>query len=180
MNPLPNERTPRAFCLFLGGSRPLGVGLEIVAEVVESSRLVRVPLCPRPVLGLLTYRGKVVPILGLGSTDRDGHSADPAGPGHAFLVLKTRHGLWGLAIDRPGVQVEASSEPKPFDGNPPPGGFVVNGAVDHDGKTHAILDHDQSWRGVRSEVERWYRLAIEGQQPAHSARETTGVGSLPR
>lgn len=174
MNPSANDHTSRAFCLFFGGSRPLGVGLEIVAEVVESSRLVRVPLCPRPVLGLLTYRGKVVPILGLGPADQDRHRADPGDDEQAFLVLRTGQGLWGLAIDRPGVQVEASSDPKPFDGPPPPGGFVVTAAVDHNGVSHAILDHDQTWRGIRSEVERWYLLAIEGHRPGHSRSDSAG------
>lgn len=168
MTPETDAQSPRCFCLFTGGSRPLGVDLEAVAEVVESARLVRVPLCPRPVLGLLTYRGKVVPVLGLGSADRDRPAADD-GAGHAFLVLRTAQGLWGLAIDRGGVLIEHAPEALPFRGDPPPGGFAVAGAVDRGGVSHAILDPGRSWRGVRSEIERWYALAIEDRRPERPA-----------
>ena len=160
------ESPTHAFCLFHCDSLPLGVPLEVVAEVLEPVRLVRLPLCPRQVLGLCTYRGKIVPVLRPGAEMTEPSRSTEISE-HAYLILKTAHGLWGLGIDRAGVTVEVSRETRhdrPFS---IPGGFVSRGGVDHDGTMHAILDHEGTWTGLKSEIDRWYRDAL-GLDPARS------------
>lgn len=150
-----------AFCLFSSDSSPLAVDLERVVEVVASGRLIPLPLCPRQVLGLWTYRGKIVPILGLGARNR-AHSAADHETRRAFLILRTYQSLWGLAIDREGVRVEVTGSLRSAaDCIELPGGFRAAGEIEVAGVSHAILDPERSWRGVKSEIERWYSLALD-------------------
>ena len=160
MNPGADPCTSRALCLFSSDSRPLAVDLERVVEVVASGRLVQLPLCPRQVLGLWTYRGKIVPILGLGAPKRAQAVGDHE-TRRAFLILKTHQGLWGFAIDREGVHVEVTRPLRSADHIELPGGFLVAGEIESGGVNHAILDLERSWRGVKSEIERWYGLALD-------------------
>lgn len=149
-----------ALCLFSSDSRPLAVELERVVEVIAAGRLIPLPLCPRQVLGLWTYRGKIVPILGLGARNR-AQSAGDHETRRAFLILKSHQSLWGLAIDRDGVRVEVTGPLRSADGIELPGGFQAAGEIEAGGVSHAILDPERSWRGVKSEIERWYSLALD-------------------
>ncbi|WP_169977383.1 chemotaxis protein CheW [Tautonia rosea] len=160
MNPGPDPSSSRALCLFSIASRPLGVDLETVVEVVASGRLVQLPLCPRQVLGLWTYRGKIVPILGLGAQQRNQTGGENE-TRRAFLILRTHQGLWGLTIDREGVQVEVTEPLQSADRAELPGGFMTAGEIESGGVTYAILDLERSWRGVKSEIERWYGLVLD-------------------
>ncbi|WP_152049630.1 chemotaxis protein CheW [Tautonia marina] len=149
-----------ALCLFSSDSRPLAVDLERVVEIVAAGRLIPLPLCPRQVLGLSTYRGKIVPILGLGVRNR-AHSAGEYETRRAFLILKSHQSLWGLAIDREGVRVEVAGSLRSADWVELPGGFQTAGVIEAGGVSHAILELERSWLGVKSEIERWYGLALD-------------------
>ncbi|MEW4569349.1 chemotaxis protein CheW [Tautonia sp. JC769] len=155
-----SDPSSRTLCLFSSSFRPLAVDLESVVEVVSSGPLVPLPLCPRQVLGLWTYRGKIVPILGLAAQDRVVAAGDHEAK-RAFLILKTHQSLWGFAIDREGVRIEAGCSPRSADLAELPGGFLASGEIEGGGIPHAILDLERSWRGVKSEIERWYGLALD-------------------
>ena len=54
-----------AYCLVPCRSSVLAVSLAAVETIMEAARLIRLPLCPRPVTALCPYRGGFLPILGL-------------------------------------------------------------------------------------------------------------------
>ncbi|QDV35814.1 chemotaxis protein CheW [Tautonia plasticadhaerens] len=159
MDEPPEGRPSRAYCLFLSESRPLGVPLDAVAEVMEAGRLVRLPLCPGQVVGLCTYRGKIVPVVRPGD-EGGGPPGGGEGGGRAVLILRTGRGLWGLSIDRGGVSVEVAGEGPAGEGPPIGRGFVASGSVGRRGTSHAVLDPDRSWRGVKTEIDQWYADAL--------------------
>jgi chemotaxis signal transduction protein len=153
----------RAFCLFQSESRPLGVVLEVVAEVMEAGRLVWLPLCPRQVVGLCTYRSKIVPVIRPSDPDRPpAYGLGGDGRERAVMILRTGNGLWGLSIDRGGVSVEVARE-SPADGGGTMAlarGIVASGTVDREGMSHTILDHDRTWRALKTEIDHWYADAL--------------------
>jgi chemotaxis signal transduction protein len=163
MDDLPEGRPSRAFCLFQSESRPLGVVLDVVAEVMEAGRLVWLPLCPRQVVGLCTYRSKIVPVIRPGAPDRPpAIGLGGGGRERAVMILRTGNGLWGLSIDRGGVTVEVARE-SPAGGGGQGAlarGFVASGTVDREGRSHAILDHDRTWRALKTEIDHWYADAL--------------------
>lgn len=146
--------SPRSLCLFTCGARPYAVGVESVVEVIELGPLVRIPLGPRPVLGLCVYRGGVAPIAWPGPGDMP--APEEKGPAPAVLVLRSDHGLWGLAIDRGGVAV-GEAPPGWQPGTPSVSGFLsIVGEIDRGGKSHALLDPEASWQTLRTTIEHWY------------------------
>lgn len=173
MDDPPEGRPSRAYCLFLSESKALGVHLDVVAEVMEAGRLVWLPLCPRQVVGLCTYRGKIVPVVRPGG-EGGGPSSGGAGRERAVLILRAGHGLWGLSIDRGGVSVEVARE-GPVGAEPPIGrGFVASGSVGRGGVSHAILDHDRTWRGLKTEIDQWYADALGSEGGGFSAPSGRG------
>lgn len=141
----------RHWCLFQGARRAYAVGLEVVAEVVEVDRLVRLPHGPSQVLGLCTLRREVVPVVRLGP---DGPSRTP-GPGAGLvLVLRTSRDTWAVPIGGEGTAVvEGPLEttcPNPDPATPwlSPLGTVRRGAV-----AHVALDAETTWARVRAAAE---------------------------
>jgi hypothetical protein len=37
---------------------------------------------------------------------------------------------------------------------------VASGTVDREGRSHAILDHDRTWRALKTEIDHWYADAL--------------------
>ncbi|RUL82003.1 chemotaxis protein CheW [Tautonia sociabilis] len=166
---------PRAYCLFSCESRPMGVPLEAVAEVMEPGRLVRLPLCPKPVRGLCTCRGKIVPVIG--ASRPAGEPIPPPGDrSGALLMLRSANGPWGLAIDRAGVTVEVAPESPAAGELAPPGGFVVSGTVQRGGIPHAILDIDRTWKGLKAEIDRWYAAVLGVESPGNPSPRPARAG----
>jgi hypothetical protein len=156
-------RMAGAYCLFHCGVGYLAVDVNSVEVVVEVHRLVRLPLCPRPVSALGIYRGGVLPIVEpIDDSSRVG--AASAGQQPSVLVLRTGHGPLGLLIDRGSLavvedcRVAASGAVGAERGEASalPGGLVAAGSIERDGSPHAILDVGRTWAALRGLVESGY------------------------
>jgi hypothetical protein len=149
----------RAYCLFAFGAKRLAVGVDAVEGFTEPARLVRLPLCPRIVAGVCTYRGGLLPVIepAAGATGRP-----------SVLILRTGHGLLGLLISRGETAVvEAGDILGSEEGESPlPGGLVAAGAVERGGIACPVLDLDRTWAAVR-------RLISGG----HDAGRSTGIAT---
>lgn len=155
-------------CLFACRSLALAVPVEAVEAIVEAARLVRLPLSPWPLAGLCPHRGRFIPVV-RPTDDPASRAYSAGGSAHTVLVLRTSHGELGLLIDRAGIAIEAGVETAPdASGGPggPPGsptlrgGFVAVGRIEREGRSHAVLDPDASWAGLRSMIERWYGTCL--------------------
>jgi hypothetical protein len=158
MRPAEGEGT-RTYCLFPYRSSLLAVRVEAVETVVEAARLVRLPLCPAPVLALCIYRNGLVPIHRPAGAGADWPAESPDRR-RAVLVLRTPHGPLGLLIRRGEVAFVADGRAGGADdcGEPSPiaAGVVVAGALEHEGKAYAVLDPGRTWKAVREAIERGY------------------------
>ena len=177
MDPTAADRSARSYCLFTSGPRALGLDVTSVIEVIRAGLLVQLPLCPRSVLGLCAYRGGFVPVVGPehGWESLSVHGEDR---GQGVLVLRTRRGPVGLLIDRGGVSVEAGTA-GPDDAGPPlPGGFAVGGLIERDGRSHAILDPERTWQGLRDEIERRYSDVLGPRRPEAIGAAPVGLSGV--
>lgn len=137
--------------------------VDAVEGILEAARIVRLPLCPRPVAGLCTYRGRILPVV-RPADDCEGWAAGHPGRRATVLVLRTGQGLLGLLIDRDGIRIVADCE---VDGGRGPDGearasegLVVAGSIERDGKSHAVIDPDRTWSDLRSTIERGYGQSV--------------------
>jgi len=155
-----------SFCLFHCESLPFAVAVADVAEIAEIDALVRIGLCPPRILGLCPYHRQVVPVVALG---RDSCRAAPPtsdrrssakGTREVVLIMQTSQGMWGVLIDRDGttITVQRPSRHEPRDDGD---GVVTAGQIDHGGVSHALLDAELTWRGLRSLVVNWFALFNE-------------------
>jgi chemotaxis signal transduction protein len=166
----------RPWCLFHCGTTSFAIGLEVVAEVVEADRLVRLPHSPPQVLGLCTLRREVIPVIGLAPIQPGVESAGP--PSRVVvLILKTGRGPWGFRVNADGTSVaEASLEdPSPHAGQATVPGLVVAGSIRKGEAVYSVIDADATWQLVRERVEDWYRNQW-GVTP--TARPSSPVGAL--
>ncbi len=155
-----------SLCLFASNARPLAVDLEVVDGVVEFDTLIGIPLCPPQVLGLSSYHREVVPVVQIeGQTPE---VAEEPGAKLIALILRGKHGHWGLRIDQGKVTiVDAPSRSPAGAPLPPPlesGWPTIAGRFERTGETFDILDPEGSWRGLRDRIEHWYRL-VGGRGP---------------
>lgn len=160
-----SRRSSRAYCLFPCRSRLLAVAVDAVEGILEAARLVRFPLCPWPVAGLCTYRGRILPVV-RPADDCEGWAGGRPGLRPTVLVLRTGHGHLGLLIDRDGIRIVADAEVDggagPVGGRAPlpPEGLVVAGTIDREGKSHAVIDPDRTWSALRSVIEGGYGAGL--------------------
>ena len=154
-----DPETTRSYCLFPSGARLMAVDVESVEAIMQAARLVRLPLCPHPVLGLCTYRGGLLPIIGTA----DGPVAQDKESGirnSAVLILRTGGGPLGLRVDRSKIAVVegcgAEGDGRIQETSPPPGILVAAGSIVWDGMSYPLLDPDRTWRAVRDRIERGY------------------------
>jgi len=77
------------------GEERFAVPVSMVREVVVLPALTRIPSAPPAVRGLANVRGRLVTVLG--GMSRNGFPA--AGTGESLVVLRSRQGQLGLAVD---------------------------------------------------------------------------------
>jgi purine-binding chemotaxis protein CheW len=135
-------------------ARPYAVALHAVAEIVESERLVRLPLGPPRVLGLCTYRRDLVPVISFDEPSADATVAEAGRP--VVLILRGEHGTWGLKIDRGGTLVAEGPLEDCGTASASPGGAVVIGMITRGASAHAVIDAEGTWWNARDAIERWY------------------------
>jgi chemotaxis signal transduction protein len=176
MDDKPHEPST-AFCLFPCKSRPLAVSLDVVAGVMETGRLVQLPLCPHPVVGLCTYRGAFIPVV-LPALETDGRRSAGSDRESSVLVLRTGHGDLGLLIDREGISIANDCDVSPQgalgsqrrEDSALPTGFVIVGTVARNGKVHSVLDPERTWQGLRSVIDHWYGTSVGNRASATASR----------
>jgi chemotaxis signal transduction protein len=147
------------YCLFRCKSRRYAVAVDRVACVMESPRLVGLPLCPSRMVGLCSYRREVVPVLDLGSEPASGSShAVSASAEESVLLIHSTSGTWGIRVDRSRTRI-AGARLSCHETAGGDGGVVTTGLVRHEGSEHALIDVDSTWESIRSEVLRRYAAA---------------------
>jgi purine-binding chemotaxis protein CheW len=142
----------QAWCLFQSGSESYGLRLEVVAEVVEIERLVRLPHSPPQVVGLCSLRRDIIPIIRLNEdAAADTH---PVGAKLLVLFLRTKKGTWGLRINAEGTIVaeegldEISRQVTERTDEPT---ALVRGDT-----SYRVIDPERTWQNVRDRVDDWY------------------------
>ncbi len=92
-----------SWCFFRSEAYPFAVELEVVAEVVQADRLIRLAHCPPQILGMCTVRRDVIPVLTLnpGAASTEPAPETPV----VVLVIRSDQGMWGIRIDREGTAV---------------------------------------------------------------------------
>lgn len=176
-------RGAKGYCLFPCGAGSLAVGVDAVEAVMEADRLVRLPLCPRPVFALCIYRGSILPIVGPVG-DSKGWDGARGGRLPAVLVLRTGHGHLGLLIDRGALavvedcQVSGGDRRENAGGEawPLPEGLVAAGSIERDGLPHPVLDVDRTWKAMRSLIESGYDAGRGNGPLAASTWAAGGIG----
>lgn len=178
-------RRPIAYCLFPSQSRFLAVSVDAIEGIIETARLVRLPLCPPPVSALCSYRGGVLPVVCLADECED-RIAERRGSRPTVLVLRTEHGNLGLLIDREDIaivedyQVHGTGNLAGDGGEalPLPKGLIGVGSIERHGNSHAIIDPNRTWMALRSVIEQGYQagLGIEGAAAGSSSSEGMSAG----
>lgn len=95
-------------CTFRAGSLLFGVEVARVQEVLRSLRIVRVPLAPPAIRGLINLRGQIITVIDL--SRRLGLGDPAAGAGNANVVVTTEHGPVCLLVDEVGDVMEVSED----------------------------------------------------------------------
>jgi chemotaxis signal transduction protein len=150
-----------SFCLFHCGSQPFALALSNVAEIAEVDALVRIGLCPPRIAGLCPLHRQVVPVVTLGGdpsrmvplTPEQGNSGK--GSKEIVLIVQAGQGMWGILIDREGTSI-STQRPSRHEPKNEADGVVTEGRIDHQGVSHALLDAESTWRGLRALVVNWY------------------------
>lgn len=150
-----------SYCLFHSGSKPFAITLANVAEIAEVDALVRVGLCPPRIAGLCPLHRQVVPVVTLGLdlsrtvplTPKQHNSAK--GSKEIVLIVQAGQGMWGILIDREGTSI-TTQRPSRHEPKNEADGVVTEGRIDHQGVSHALLDAESTWRGLRTLVVNWY------------------------
>ncbi len=155
-----------SYCLFRCESLPLAVAVANVAEIAEIDALVRISLCPPRIVGLCAYHRQVVPVVKLGKDPSPAAPSAVEQPGQvqglkeAVLIMQNPQGMWGILIDRQGSSL-TSQQPLRHDRREDIEGLVTEGRIEHQGVSHALLDAESTWRGLRGMVVNWYGLFNE-------------------
>jgi len=161
----------------------LAVRVDDVDAFLEADRFVRIPLAPRPVAGLCTYRGGVLPILDP-ADDREGSGAGT----FVVLSLRTRRGLLGLLVSRGEVVIVADGQgmgtgPDPAaeaGGAPLPQGLVAAGVIERDGETFPVIDPEGTWSRVREMIVDGYTSGRRGSKPtSEPGRDSSQERGIP-
>jgi purine-binding chemotaxis protein CheW len=95
-------------CTFRAGSLLFGVEVARVQEVLRSLRIVRVPLAPPAVRGLINLRGQIITVLDLGRRLGLGDRASDAACSN--VVVTTEHGPVSLLVDEVGDVMDVSED----------------------------------------------------------------------
>jgi CheW-like domain len=162
-----------AYCLLPGRSRSLAVSLDAVVGLVEAGRIIRLPLCPTPVVGLCMSRGGFMPVLRpIECADADDRRALEADRAETILVLRTPRGDIGLLIRREGVSIAENCVVRTTEPRTLPMGFIASGSIERDGATLAVIDPARSWQGVRTLLDGWY-AAVTHEDQSTSAAEVS-------
>jgi chemotaxis signal transduction protein len=167
------------FCHFHTDTGPIAVSMESVAGVLETDSLVRLAWSPPQVVGMCSYHREVVPVVTLGdfsrgvSKDRPerrdqaraaGSRAAKVGIDEStrfvLLILKTKHGAWGLRVDSEHT-IMSRERPQYHAPQIDADGAMRIGTVRRAGVCYGILDAEATWRGLRSAFARWLELTCE-------------------
>ncbi len=97
-----SERQP--YCTFFLGDLFLGVEARHVQEILRRQDLVRVPLAPAVVGGLLNLRGQIVTAIEL--RERLGLPPRPPGQAPVHVVMRSAEGVFSLLVDEVGDVLE--------------------------------------------------------------------------
>jgi len=94
---IPEELVSRDLkvCIFRAGEKVLNIPVDNLLEITELTGIVPLPGAPDYLIGIAHYRGKVVPVLDIGSIAGDEKSPSP---GKWLLVLKVGEDLLGLSV----------------------------------------------------------------------------------
>lgn len=131
---------------FLIGEEEYGIETGRVREIVKAVRLTSVPRVPPFILGIMMFRGTIVPIFDLRL--RFGLSPSRFDPDSRFIILDVEadgeRGLGGMLVDRvEGVaEIGPSIEPVPMTITGRPAGFLLGVArrsVEKSGERLVIL-----------------------------------------
>ncbi len=82
-------------CIFRAGEKVLNIPVDNLLEITELTEIVPLPGAPDYLTGIAHYRGKVVPVLDIGSIVGNEKSSSP---GRWLLVLKVGEDLLGFSI----------------------------------------------------------------------------------
>jgi len=84
-------------CTFRVGGDCFAIDADRVTEVIRESRVIRVPLAPEGVLGLVHLRGRIVPIIDLAG--RLGIPRVPSRATGTHLVVAVQGDHYGMLVD---------------------------------------------------------------------------------
>lgn len=146
-----------SWCFFRSEAYPFAVELEVVAEVVQADRLIRLAHCPPQILGMCTVRRDIIPVLTL----RPGASSTEPAPETpvVVLVIRSDQGMWGIRIDREGTAVGDGvlSDTYPGERVAEAGPTAIVGSVRRGELVHVAIDPNRTWWNVRAAVEAWHQ-----------------------
>jgi hypothetical protein len=136
--------------LFRSEARPYAIRIASVAEVVRVERLVRLPLAPPRLVGLRILRRDVIPVF----RPREAELKNAVATDGVSLVLLIRaaQGIWGLLIDREGLQVreEIPTNHERSSPDPAPDRVLI------DEVTYQRIDPEIAWEELQMSMNSWY------------------------
>ena len=117
-----------------------GIDIMAIREVITPRRVTEIPWTPAHVLGVISLRGSMVPVLGM--AQRLGMEVSQAGGRERVVVVRCSRGLVGLQVDQVGQIVRVARRnilPSCF---PPDGrgGEFISGVVCLDDLRIGLLD----------------------------------------
>ena len=125
-------------CLFAIGPHVLAVEVAEAREILTVEALTRVPGAPAHVLGVVSRRGALLPVLDLRPLLAE--PSRPLEPGAPSLVVETGDGPVGLAVDRV-LGLEPFETVRPVDrGAAVPPAHLGRGWIDRPGRPAVLLD----------------------------------------
>ncbi len=85
-----------------------GIDIHGIREIIKPRDITEVPRAPRYVLGIITLRGRVIPVLDL--RERLGLSVSPLGRQSKIVVVAHRESFFGLLVD---AVIDVAKIPEP-------------------------------------------------------------------
>ncbi|MFO0888392.1 MAG: chemotaxis protein CheW [Isosphaeraceae bacterium] len=166
----------QSYCLFRSGTLALAVGVEHVAEVVETDAIVPISGCPPSVVGLCPHHRQVIPVVSLAPAGDVPRVRSNRSDRRAVLILRTAQGPWGIDINRDAMTittgVPTSEEPERGEG-----AIVTLGKIGQGDADFALLDPESTWQLLRESVVEWYADTADAVPTAESGPSASGESS---
>ncbi len=137
------EEELAGYLWFTAGGENYAVTIGRVKEVIRPRRVTPVPGAPAAIMGILSQRGAIIPILDL--SERLGFPTSSTATSRRIIVVRKGEGGCGLLVNRVGrVVMEPASNLEPVPGElPATERKFISGAIRYKGALLLLLDLDR-------------------------------------